>query len=286
VDATEQLKYMKKRAMWRDLYALTPETREIILTETETRNSTYTRETVLSLVAEHEEIERGISEGKAAVSSLMRGRTTFFKEKVAAAGIPKDVFLDAVAESKLSGSERTRRTEHKNRILFFLDKPVPTYQPDFFESPEDRKKGMTARLKIIDNHGYEAGKEGFDRLESNTYTPGTEEYQRFDTAWLRGAGERQKAEVPKPTKTSGRRRAAAIAEPSTDSDARRLGKEDGIHDERLHAELFSEGVEHADYELGFVDGQHEREAGIEDGILSDQSRRIPDIAATPIDSTI
>lgn len=253
------------------------------------QNSVYTREQLLELVAEHEEHEREITAAKAVTTSLVRARTQWKKNRVEALGVPYDILLEAVRESKMSGSERERLYEHRARMLAFLDRPIPTYQQDFFESPEERRKGMVARLRVIDGMGEDAGLQGFDRHESNTYSPGSEEYQRFDTGWLRGDEKREaksKAQdAPAQQASRGRRRRKA-AEPAKAApvedwpEARRLGLEDGVWNERLHADLFPQGSgDHPDYELGFEQGQKQRAADEEPRLWSTESRRIPEPGA-------
>jgi hypothetical protein len=236
-------------------------------------NSTYTREQVIGLADEYEnDILKPIDEAKATVSSLVRARTVFREKRIKSLGIPLDVFDEALAESKMSGSERQRRFEHKARLLSFFDKPLGFQSGMAFASAgDDPKAGLIARLKRIDGLGYEAGKTAANRYETNTFTPGSEEHARYDTAWLRGDEDRTKDQPGNPAdKGKSRRRRAAGAEPAETppapggdaaaphDEARLTGFEDGKAGNRKREGDFPIGtIGNADYELGWVEGQRE-----------------------------
>jgi len=74
--------------------------------------------------------------------------------------------------------------------MIFLQKPVG------HQAALDLSVALptVADLKRVDREGFQAGKGG-DRADRNSYSPGTEAYARWHTAWLRGQAELVKAEI-------------------------------------------------------------------------------------------
>lgn len=107
--------------------------------------------------------------------------------RVKQAGINLAGFKRARSDRERSGVEREALDGEYRRQLAWLSKPVG-FQPsmDLNEAVDDGMRALNVHeLHRIDTEGFEAGKAGHKR-ETNSYTPGTEAYQRFDTAWLRG----------------------------------------------------------------------------------------------------
>jgi hypothetical protein len=114
------------------------------------------------------------------------------RAKIKAAGIPLAAFDRSRRDSEKSGEIREAEEIWYRRMMTWRQKPVG------FQASMDMAAGgavdpglaalSTSELKRIDMEGFEAGKGG-RRKDSNSYTPGTEAYQRWDTAWLRGQAE-------------------------------------------------------------------------------------------------
>lgn len=125
----------------------------------------------------------------AAVESALADR----KEKLAAikAGLGgKDdfaAFKRARKDREMSGEARERRELSYRKQMAWLSKPVG-FQPTM-DLPAGAPEAVVAfnagALKRIDHEGETAGAAGRKR-EENPYTPGTEQAQRWDVAWLRG----------------------------------------------------------------------------------------------------
>ena len=148
------------------------------------RNSTYSQAQLLGFVDGYALIETEVSDAKAEVSSCVRRRTSFRKQ-IKDAGIPLAEFDRALADSAMSGAERERADHHYRRIMAFMGKPIGT-QSSLFEPDElDPAAFDVHQMKAIDNDGFDAGKGGKLRTD-NPWSPGTENSQRWDTAWIRG----------------------------------------------------------------------------------------------------
>lgn len=109
---------------------------------------------------------------------------------IKAAGIPLASFDRTRRDSKKSGDVREHEEGWYRRMMGWRNKPVG-FQASM-DLPDDGDAGLKAlnvhELKTIDNEGFNSGKASH-RRDSNSYTPGTEAYTRWDNAWLRGQAE-------------------------------------------------------------------------------------------------
>ncbi len=97
--------------------------------------------------------------------------------------------LRALADAKRSGEEREAADRAYRRNMAWLGKPVGT-QSEFDLAPS----WSPVDLSRVERDGFTAGKRG-DRADSNSWTPGREEHQRWHSGWLRGQGEKVTAEI-------------------------------------------------------------------------------------------
>ncbi len=114
------------------------------------------------------------------------------RAKIKAAGIPLAAFDRSRRDSEKSGETREAEEIWYRRMMAWSQKPVGFQASMDLAASAGTDPGLaalsTSELKRIDMEGYEAGKGG-RRKDSNSYTPGTEAYQRWDVAWLRGQAE-------------------------------------------------------------------------------------------------
>ena len=100
------------------------------------------------------------------------------------------IAFDRVRKDKeMSGEARTKRDLSHARMMAWLQMPVG-FQPsmDLQSGDADTQAINVHLLKEVDQRGFEAGKDG-RRRDTNPYNPGTEQAQRWDSAWLRGQAE-------------------------------------------------------------------------------------------------
>jgi hypothetical protein len=116
-------------------------------------------------------------------------------------GISKKAFLRAVKDAELSGSEREREAFWYGHGMAFMGKPLSFYTAHGDIIPVSQS---VPGLKKIDTEGHEAGIQGASK-DSNPWTPGTEEHQRWNMAYLRGQGDRR-SDPPAATRSRGRPR--------------------------------------------------------------------------------
>lgn len=117
-------------------------------------------------------------------------------QAVKSAGIPVKVWKRAIVAAGQSGEIREEEDRWYARMMEWQLKPVGFQATMDPELDPNRAALNVHTLKSIDLEGFEAGKGG-RRRDSNTYSPGTEAHQRWDTAWLRGQAEI--ADTLKPT---------------------------------------------------------------------------------------
>jgi hypothetical protein len=111
------------------------------------------------------------------------------RASIKAAGIPLAAFDRTRKDSEKSGEIREHEETWYRRMMAWRHKPVGFQASMDLETDEPGVAALNIHeLKRIDNEGFEAGKGG-RRRDSNSYTPGTEAYTRWDTAWLRGQAE-------------------------------------------------------------------------------------------------
>lgn len=246
----------------------------------------FSQETAIHLMMRHADLDGAIAEAMVEVREARARRKEFRKEIVDQHGINLAAFDKAMADAKVSGEEREVRDRHYRRLMHFIGKPVGTQGMFEFGEPSEADKAAVnvARLKEVDGDGYDAGLKGHS-ASLNTWSPGTEEFARWHTAWTRGQAEKVKAEI-QPADPAPRRRgrprknppaAAATAaqeppipfEPApelppaiTNEEAYQLGLADGLDSVRGNAANFPPGnPSHSSYEFGYADGQ-KQSAGV------------------------
>jgi hypothetical protein len=174
-------------------------------------NGGVSRAVFLELLTRHEDVDRQILDAKEEVRSLNRQRKTI-RKTAEADGINVEALDRYLVDSKRSGSEREAVERQYRRYMAFSLKPVG-FQPgmDFTTDDPGLAALNTAELKRIDNEGFAAGKAGQSR-EANSYSPGHEAFQRWDTAWLRGQGEIASSLATSPAAAQAARNAAVPGE--------------------------------------------------------------------------
>jgi hypothetical protein len=145
------------------------------------------------------DVEEELADAQETVRSI-RKRRKDLRATMTASGVNLDAFDRALKDAERSGGEREAEDAAYRRFMAWRNKPVG------FQASIDLKSddaGLAAlnvhQLKAIDNEGMEAGRSGHER-NSNSYTPGTEAYQRWDAAWLRGQAEIASSMAPEPAK--------------------------------------------------------------------------------------
>lgn len=146
-------------------------------------------------------------------------------------------FKSVRKDAEMPGENRERRELARRRMMGWLNKPLG-FQGDALQSDAGNVVALdVGQLKKIDSEGEAAGKAGHHR-QSNPWTPSTEQYQRWDSAWLRG-----QAAI------------AATLGPSGSSEPKRRGRPPGSgKNQRAQREETDAAVQEA-RERGLVDGE-------------------------------
>lgn len=164
-----------------------------------------TRGTFLEFVQKHDDIDQEIASAKETMRSLNRRRKDI-RKSVEANGITIAEFDRALDDRNRSDDELEASHRQYQRNLAWLGKPVG-FQSDLglpVETAADTKAATVYQMKQVDTDGYNAGRAGY-AVSLNQHAPGTEEYQRWHNAWLRGQEAKIKAEI-KPTEAPKRGR--------------------------------------------------------------------------------
>jgi len=145
--------------------------------------------TVLEFVVEYEAAERAISEAASVKSAAVSVRKRL-RKRIETAGITLAQFERARADAAKPPELREREDREHRQLLEFMLKP-PGFQASMDIAPDASaavKALNTAELKRIDGDGFDAGKAGHPR-DGNPHEPGSEGYQRWDTAYMRARAE-------------------------------------------------------------------------------------------------
>jgi hypothetical protein len=153
--------------------------------------SNVTPATVIEFLAEYDDAEAAISEA-ASVKAAAIGARKRLRKRIETSGIDLEVFDRLIKDSAVPGEVRERRDAEYRKMMAWTGKPIGFQASldvanDPATAPEIRALNL-AELKRIDRDGEEAGKAGRSRGD-NPWTPGTEAYQRWDTAFVRSAAE-------------------------------------------------------------------------------------------------
>lgn len=122
---------------------------------------------------------------------IVEGRKELNKQKrelvaeIEKAGIPKEAWEHFLKTREQAGVIRERIDAAWRQLQAWDAKPVGLQASMDLTAGHGAPELNVHELKRVDNEGQEAGKAGRKR-ESNPYTPGTEAYARWNTAWLRG----------------------------------------------------------------------------------------------------
>lgn len=142
------------------------------------------------------------SDADTAVEEAVSDRKNL-RSEIKAAGIPLHAFDRARKDLEKSGTVRENEEGWYRRMMAWARKPVGFQASlDMPSSDPDLAAFNTHELHGIDTQGLEAGKNG-RRRDSNSYTPGTEAYQRWDTAWVRGQASIAERMAPQSTAANG-----------------------------------------------------------------------------------
>lgn len=231
------------------------------MTDTATDVAQFSQATALDYIDEHLDADRKIMQALNTVKGARKDLKDL-RERIKGDGINLPAFDKMLGDAKISGEERETRDRHYRRLMFFIGKPVGTQGMFEFgvQTETDKAQVNVSRLKEVDNEGYQAGLRG-DRADSNSWTPGTEEHQRFSVAWLRGQEEKVTKEIMPTTGKRGPgrpRKAANGATPSPangspvepSAEAHDAGIIDAAAGTRANADRWPPGAPgHADYEL-------------------------------------
>lgn len=225
------------------------------MTDTAADVAQFSQASVLDFLDEHLAADNDVEAAVAARKDL--------RKRIKGEGINLNAFDKARKDARMSGDEREERDRHYRRIMAFMGKPVG-HQGMFdlgAQTEADKAQVNVSRLKEVDAEGYAAGLRG-DRADANSWSPGTEEHQRWSTAWLRGQGEKVTKEIEPTTGKRGPgrpRKAANGAAPSPAADGSPVEPNAEAHDAgvidaaagtRANADRWPPGTYgHADYEL-------------------------------------
>ena len=138
--------------------------------------------------AQHFEFKDAYNEADEACRQAVAARKDL-RAKIKAAGIPLAAWDRWRRDAQKSGEVRELEDAWYRRMMIWDLKPVGFQAAaDFTTSDPNMAALNTSELKRIDGEGLAAGKAGH-RRDANSYTPGTEAYQRWDVAWVRGQAE-------------------------------------------------------------------------------------------------
>lgn len=145
------------------------------------RNSTPEPSQAISLTyhTEHDEID--------AEAASLRRRRKELRNRIKQAGIQLRGFDRARRDRDRPAVEREAEDAEYRRQMAWMSKPIG-FQPslDINEAIDEGQRALNVHeLHRIDNDGFEAGRAGHKR-QVNPWSIGTEAYQRWDTAWIRG----------------------------------------------------------------------------------------------------
>lgn len=146
----------------------------------------------LAFVGRYEDFEQRLADAQETVRSIRKGKRDLLKE-IEASGIPREAFDRAIEDAKEPGAVREMRDEWHRRMLAWMRKPIGTQGA--LDLGDVSLEPTVAELKEVDNDGVFAGKSGH-RRDSNPWSPGTEQYQRWDNAWMRGQAEIAQSMAP------------------------------------------------------------------------------------------
>jgi hypothetical protein len=135
----------------------------------------------LRLLEQYDDADQAVADAVAERKDL--------RAKIKSLGVPLRAWDRARRDAEVSGEKRETEERAYRQMMAWRLKPVG-FQASMDLQTED--PGLAAlnthELHFIDGQGFDAGKRG-RRRDSNSYTPGTEAYQRWDTAWVRGQAE-------------------------------------------------------------------------------------------------
>ena len=229
----------------------------------------------LDFVERHGDIESELLEAQETVRSIRRRRKDL-RKLIAGEGHNIDEFDRALRDADRSGEEREAADRAYRRNMEWLGKPVG-YQTSFDlagAAPAPIQWGVRD-LKRVDREGFDAGKAG-ERADRNSYSPGTEPFARWHSAWLRGQAEKVTDEIKPPDAAGPKRRGRPpgsknrppeAAPPTNGAAPAPNGSDDeAALDERLHAlaERLDEQIpKHAVSIIGAAEALSVDEAAIE-----------------------
>lgn len=158
-----------------------------------------TREQFLSFLTEYQERDDAVAEAV--------GERKDLRKRIKGAGFDLKQFDRARQDADMSGEKRSREDALYRRYMQWLGKPVGTQGDMFTDSVPGESGDATLdvyQLKTVDNEGHAAGLRG-DKIETCSYTPGTEAAARWMTAWQRGQQEKVEAMPGNVTPIAGKR---------------------------------------------------------------------------------
>lgn len=152
----------------------------------ERAGANVTRASFLEFVEKHEAIDDELAEHQETGRSIRRRRKDL-RKTITNSGIVLAEFDRHLVDEKRSGEEREAADWAYRLYMQWRGKPIG-FQGDLGLAP-DSQADIAAfdvhQLKRVDHEGFDAGKAG-DRADRNSYSPGTEAFARWHSAWLRG----------------------------------------------------------------------------------------------------
>lgn len=103
--------------------------------------------------------------------------------------MPWKAFERAIEDRLKPGAERQREDTLYRQAMAWFGRPLVQTAFDF----ETSRAAGVAQLHSIDLEGFEAGKNGHNE-DANTWSPGTEQFSRWHTAYVRGREEFMKGQ--------------------------------------------------------------------------------------------
>lgn len=179
----------------------------------------------LAFVQRYDDADREVREAVASRKDL--------RAAIKAAGIPLASFDRARKDADVSGEMREHHDLWYRKLMAWQRKPVGFQGGLDLGAPATDREWDVHELHAVDNQGFDSGKGGRKR-DSNPWTPGTEAFQRWDNAWIRGQAEIASTLGDKP---AARKRTAANGAAANGAENGRRGRPLGSRNKPKKGEI-------------------------------------------------